>query len=77
MLITHCSPVAARRPPPVRGLGFLFLLAGCEWELHLFRERAGRLAMVSWLVTVAVAVVTVGLLSAAGLVHAFVPVALE
>jgi Kef-type K+ transport system membrane component KefB len=58
------------------GLGFLFLLAGYELELHLFRERAGRLAMVGWLITVLVAVVVVGLLSAAGLVHAFVPVAL-
>ena len=27
------------------GLGFLFLLAGYELDLHLFRERAGRLAM--------------------------------
>jgi Kef-type K+ transport system membrane component KefB len=58
------------------GLGFLFLLAGYELELHLFRERAGRLAMVGWLITVLVAVVVVGLLSATGLVHAFVPVAL-
>jgi Kef-type K+ transport system membrane component KefB len=33
------------------GLGFLFLLAGYELELGLFRERAGRLAVTSWLVT--------------------------
>ena len=33
------------------GLGFLFLLAGYELELGLFRERAGRLAITSWLVT--------------------------
>ena len=58
------------------GLGFLFLLAGYELELHLFRQRAGRLAMVGWLITVLVAVGVVGLLSAAGFVHAFVPVAL-
>jgi Kef-type K+ transport system membrane component KefB len=32
------------------GLGFLFLLAGYELDLRLFRERPGRLAMVSWLV---------------------------
>jgi Kef-type K+ transport system membrane component KefB len=38
------------------GLGFLFLLAGYELELGLFRERAGRLALSSWLVTAAVAV---------------------
>ena len=58
------------------GLGFLFLLAGYELDLHLFRERPGRLAIVAWLVTVALAVAMVGVLAAAGLVRAFVPVAL-
>jgi len=58
------------------GLGFLFLLAGYELDLRLFRERPGRLAVVAWLVTVAVAAATVGALAAAGLVRAFVPVAL-
>ena len=58
------------------GLGFLFLLAGYELDLRLFRVRPGRLAMVAWLVSVAVAVATVGVLAAAGLVRAFVPVAL-
>jgi Kef-type K+ transport system membrane component KefB len=58
------------------GLGFLFLLAGYELDLHLFRERPGRLAIVAWLVTVALAVATVGALAALGLVRAFVPVAL-
>ena len=38
------------------GLGFLFLLAGYELELGLFRERAGRLALSAWLVTALVAV---------------------
>jgi Kef-type K+ transport system membrane component KefB len=58
------------------GLGFLFLLAGYELDLRLFRERPGRLAMVSWLVTAVVATALVGLLAAAGFVRAFVPVAL-
>ena len=58
------------------GLGFLFLLAGYELDPRLFRERPGRLAVVAWLVTVAIAVATVGALAAAGLVRAFVPVAL-
>ena len=58
------------------GLGFLFLLAGYELDLHLFRERPGRLAIVAWLVSVALAVALVGVLAAAGLVRAFVPVAL-
>src|SRR5918997_838721 len=57
------------------GLGFLFLLAGYELDLHLFRERAGRLAMVGWLVTLVLAAATVGLLEALGLVQAFIPVA--
>jgi Kef-type K+ transport system membrane component KefB len=58
------------------GLGFLFLLAGYELDLGLFRVRPGRLAIVGWLVSVAVAMATVGILAAAGLVRAFVPVAL-
>jgi Kef-type K+ transport system membrane component KefB len=58
------------------GLGFLFLLAGYELDLQLFRERPGRLAIAAWLVTVALAVATVGALAAAGFVRAFVPVAL-
>jgi Kef-type K+ transport system membrane component KefB len=58
------------------GLGFLFLLAGYELDLTLFRQRAGRLALVGWVVTVALACAVVGLLAAAGLVRAFVPVAL-
>jgi Kef-type K+ transport system membrane component KefB len=58
------------------GLGFLFLLAGYELDLRLFRERPGRLAMVAWLVTVALAAALVGVLAAVGFVRAFVPVAL-
>jgi Kef-type K+ transport system membrane component KefB len=58
------------------GLGFLFLLAGYELNPHLFRERAGRLAIAGWLITVALATALVGVLAAAGFVHAFVPVAL-
>ena len=58
------------------GLGFLFLLAGYELDLHLFRERPGRVAIVAWLVTVGLAAALVGVLAAAGLVRAYVPVAL-
>jgi Kef-type K+ transport system membrane component KefB len=58
------------------GLAFLFLLAGYELELGHFRERAGRLAVAGWLVSAVVSVVVTGLLAAAGLVQAFVPVAL-
>jgi len=58
------------------GLGFLFLLAGYELDLGLFRERPGRLAVVAWLVTLTLAAGLVGVLSAVGFVRAFVPVAL-
>ncbi|WP_329475887.1 cation:proton antiporter [Kribbella sp. NBC_01484] len=58
------------------GLGFLFLLAGYELDLAVFRQRAGKLAIVGWLVTVALAVAVVGALAALGVVDAFVPVAL-
>ncbi|WP_426564181.1 cation:proton antiporter [Angustibacter sp. McL0619] len=58
------------------GLGFLFLLAGYELDMALFRERGGRRAVVAWFVTAAIAVLVTGALAASGLVHAFVPVAL-
>ncbi len=58
------------------GLGFLFLLAGYELELGLFRQRAGRLAITSWLTTTIVAIAVTGALAAAGLVRAFVPIAI-
>jgi Kef-type K+ transport system membrane component KefB len=48
------------------GLGFLFLLAGYELDLHLFQERPGRLAVAAWLVTAALAAALVGILAAAG-----------
>ncbi len=58
------------------GLGFLFLLAGYELELSLFRQRAGALAMASWIVTVAIAIAVTAALAATGFVHAFVPIAI-
>jgi Kef-type K+ transport system membrane component KefB len=58
------------------GLGFLFLLAGYELELTLFRERPGRLALTSWLVTLVVAIGVTAALAAVGFVRAFVPVAI-
>ena len=58
------------------GLGLVFLLAGYELDPAVFGERAGRLALVGWLITVALAAGLVGALEAIGLVHAFVPVAL-
>ena len=58
------------------GLGFLFLLAGYELDLRLFRQQPGRLAVVSWFVSAVLAVGVTALLAWAGLVRAFVPVAL-
>ncbi|MFF0340710.1 cation:proton antiporter [Kribbella sp. NPDC004875] len=58
------------------GLGFLFLLAGYELELSLFRQRAGGLAVTGWLVSAALAAAVVGGLAALGVVRAFLPVAL-
>jgi Kef-type K+ transport system membrane component KefB len=58
------------------GLGVLFLLAGYEVDQRLLLQDPGRRAVVSWLGTVVLAVGAVGLLSAAGLVRAFVPVAI-
>ena len=58
------------------GLGFLFLLAGYELDPRLFRERAGRVAMVGWAVSALLAVGAVGLLASFGLVHDFVPIGL-
>jgi len=58
------------------GLGFLFLLAGYELELDHFRERSGRLAVAGWTVSAVLSLVVTGALAVAGLVNAFVPVAL-
>jgi hypothetical protein len=58
------------------GLGCVFLLAGCELDPVMFRERPGRLALVASFVTLGLALAVTGVLEAAGFVRAFVPVAL-
>src|SRR5215218_3259289 len=58
------------------GLGLVFLLAGYELDPAVFVERAGRLALLGWLIAVALAAGLVGVLAAIGFVRAFVPVAL-
>src|ERR1700750_1750658 len=50
------------------GLGFLFLMAGYELELGLFRERVGRLATVAWFVTAGIAIAVTGLLAYLGFI---------
>ncbi|WP_222195809.1 cation:proton antiporter [Modestobacter italicus] len=58
------------------GLGFVFLLAGYETDLRLFRQDAGRRALLSWAISFGLAAAVVGALAAAGVVQAFLPVAL-
>ena len=58
------------------GLGFLFLLAGFELPPLLLRQNSGKLALRGWLISIVLAIGTVGLLELGGFVHAFVPVAL-
>ena len=58
------------------GLGFLFLLAGYELDLHLFREQSGRLAMTGWAISAILAVGAVAILSALHYIRDFVPIGL-
>src|SRR4051794_7705249 len=58
------------------GLGFVFLLAGYEVDLRLMREDAGRRAVIAWTTSLVLAIGVVGGLAAAGLVKAFLPIAL-
>lgn len=58
------------------GLGFIFLLAGYELDPKMLLERAGRQAIVAWLVSAALALAVVGLLEKLGFVRAFVPIAI-
>jgi Kef-type K+ transport system membrane component KefB len=58
------------------GLGFVFLLAGYEVDLRVFGQDAGRRAVIAWFASLALALGVVAALAAAGLVRAFVPVAL-
>jgi Kef-type K+ transport system membrane component KefB len=58
------------------GLGFLFLLAGYELDFGALRATPGRLAILGWFVSLALALGVVGLLAATKFVHAFVPVSL-
>jgi Kef-type K+ transport system membrane component KefB len=58
------------------GLGFLFLLAGYELDLRLFRQQPGRLAVLGWLGAVVLGGAAAGGLELLGSVHAVVPVTL-
>jgi Kef-type K+ transport system membrane component KefB len=58
------------------GLGFLFLLAGYELEPGLLREKAGRQALIGWMISAVAAILIVGGLERLGFVRAFVPVSI-
>lgn len=58
------------------GVGFLFLLAGYEFDPSLFRRREGRLGALAWLASVVVSVVLVVALDMAGLVNDYLAVAI-
>jgi Kef-type K+ transport system membrane component KefB len=58
------------------GVGFLFLLAGYEFAPSVLREKAGRLALVAWVISAVLAVSLVALLELVGLVQMLVPVAI-
>src|SRR3954454_2490042 len=55
------------------GLGLLFLLAGYELDLTLFRQHVGRRALLAWSVTAGIAATVTGVLAYVGFVRAFVP----
>jgi Kef-type K+ transport system membrane component KefB len=58
------------------GMGFLFFTAGYELDVDVLRGRTGRLAIASWGLSVALALLVVGVLYAEGEVAAFVPVSI-
>jgi Kef-type K+ transport system membrane component KefB len=58
------------------GLGMLFFLAGLELEGRVLRGTSGKLAVSGWLVSLALAVLLVGILFATGLVKDYLAVAI-
>ena len=58
------------------GIGFLFFAAGLELEKHAIRGRSGKLALIGWLVSVALAAICAGALEYLGVIHDFAGVAI-
>ncbi len=58
------------------GLGFVFLLAGYEIDLRLFREDAGRRALLSWAISFGLAAGVVVALGTTGVLDASLPITL-
>ncbi|GAA4692490.1 cation:proton antiporter [Pseudonocardia yuanmonensis] len=74
--VLHLATPSAVEPLADLGLGFVFLLAGYEIDQRLYRQDAGRRALLAWVVSLVLAIGVVGLLAWLGVVRAFVPVAL-
>lgn len=58
------------------GLAFLFFAAGLELEKHAIRGRSGKLALIGWLVSAALALIMTGVLEVAGIVDDYLGVAI-
>lgn len=58
------------------GLAFLFFAAGLELEKHAIRGRSGKLALIGWLVSAALALIVTGVLEVTGIVDDFLGVAI-
>ena len=58
------------------GLAFLFFAAGLELEKHAVRGRSGKLALIGWSVSVALALLAAGALEVAGVIDDFLGVAI-
>ena len=58
------------------GLAFLFFAAGLELEKHAIRGRSGKLALIGWLVSAALALIVTGVLEVAGIVDDYLGVAI-
>ncbi|MGY1753454.1 cation:proton antiporter [Blastococcus sp. SYSU D01042] len=58
------------------GLGFVFLLAGYEIDLRMFREDPGRRALLSWAISFGLAGIVVTVLAAGDVLEGSLPVAL-
>ena len=58
------------------GLGFLFLLAGYELDLHVMQQKTGRLAGFSWLTSLVIALALALVLAATGQLNSVVAVSI-
>jgi Kef-type K+ transport system membrane component KefB len=58
------------------GLAFLFFAAGLELEKHAIQGRSGKLALIGWVISAALALLAAGLLEITGIIDDFLGVAI-